>query len=48
MEKGAKSIIDFVSTSEGLELAKAFMAVKDQKVRRRIVDLAKAVASEEE
>ena len=48
MEKGARLITEFVSTSEGLELAKAFMAVKDQKVRRRIVDLAKAVASEEE
>ena len=42
-EKGARSITEFVATSEGLELVKAFMAVKDQNVRRRIVDLTKAV-----
>src|SRR5215203_2966592 len=48
MEKGARSITDFLATSEGLELVKAFMAVKDAKVRRRIIDMAKAVASREE
>jgi len=38
---------DFLGTSDGLELVKAFMAVKDAKVRRRIVDLTKAAAAHE-
>jgi transcriptional regulator with XRE-family HTH domain len=44
----ARSMTDFLATSEGLELVKAFTAIKDQKVRRRIVDLARAVAAGEE
>ena len=40
----SRSITDFLPTSEGLELVKAFTAIKDSKVRRRIVDVAKAVA----
>jgi hypothetical protein len=36
---------DFLGASEGLELVKAFMAVKDAKVRRRIIDLTKAVGA---
>ena len=39
---------EFLATSEGLELVKAFTAIKDQKVRRRIVDLARAVAAGKE
>lgn len=41
-------VSDFMATSEGLALAKAFMKVSDPKVRRRIVDLVEAmvVASE--
>jgi hypothetical protein len=35
---------DFLATSEGLGLVRAFTAIKDPKVRLRIVDLAKAVA----
>jgi transcriptional regulator with XRE-family HTH domain len=45
---GARSVVDFLATSEGLELVKAFVAVKDQKVRRRIVDLTKAAAPPDE
>ena len=44
----ARSMTEFLATSEGLELVKAFTAIKDQKVRRRIVDLARAVAASEE
>jgi len=39
---------DFLGTSDGQELVKAFIAVKDAKVRRRIVDLTKAVAAGEQ
>jgi transcriptional regulator with XRE-family HTH domain len=35
---------DFLGTSEGIELVKAFMAIKDPNVRRRIIELAKTLA----
>src|SRR5215203_1260170 len=37
VDRDSRSLTDFLATSEGLELVKAFIAVKDQKVRRRIV-----------
>jgi transcriptional regulator with XRE-family HTH domain len=40
----SRAMTDFLATSEGLELVRAFTAIKDSKVRRRIVDVAKAVA----
>src|SRR4051795_1201551 len=44
-DTSSRSMTDFLGTSDGLELVRAFMAVKDAKVRRRIVDLTKAVAA---
>jgi len=41
-------VSDFLATSDGLALTKAFMKVADSKVRRRIVDLVEAIATEEE
>ena len=41
-------ISDFLASSEGLALTKAFMRVKDAKVRRRIVDLVEAIVGEDE
>ncbi|MCC6949210.1 MAG: helix-turn-helix transcriptional regulator [Bradyrhizobiaceae bacterium] len=41
-------VADFLATSDGLALTKAFMKVTDSKVRRRIVDLVEAIAAEEE
>jgi transcriptional regulator with XRE-family HTH domain len=38
---------DFLASSDGLALTKAFMKVKDAKVRRRIVDLVEAMVAEE-
>jgi transcriptional regulator with XRE-family HTH domain len=46
-DRNARSMTEFLATSEGLELVKAFTAIKDQRVRRRIVDLARAVAAGE-
>jgi transcriptional regulator with XRE-family HTH domain len=40
-------VSDFLATSDGLALTKAFMKVKDAKVRRRIVDLVEAMAADE-
>lgn len=39
-------VSDFLATSDGLALTKAFMRIKDAKTRRRIVDLVEAIAGE--
>lgn len=38
----------FLATSDGLALTKAFMALKDAKLRRRIVDLVETIARDDE
>jgi transcriptional regulator with XRE-family HTH domain len=37
---------DFLATSDGLSLTKAFMRIKEPKLRRRIVNLVKGIAGE--
>ncbi|MBB5276227.1 transcriptional regulator with XRE-family HTH domain [Rhizobium rosettiformans] len=39
-------VVDFLSSSEGLQLNRAFVKIADPKVRRKIVDLVKALAAE--
>src|SRR5918999_4024364 len=39
-------ISDFLASSEGLALTKAFMRIKEAKLRRRIVDLVEEIAAE--
>ncbi len=39
-------VVDFLSSSEGLQLNRAFIKIPDPKVRRKLVDLVKALASE--
>ena len=39
-------VSDFLATSDGLALTKAFMGIKDAKLRRRIVDLVQQIAGE--
>jgi len=41
-------VSDFLSTAEGIQLIKAFLAIKDPKIRRKIVELMKALAGEED
>ena len=41
-------VSDFLASSEGLALTKAFMRIKEPKVRRRIVDLVKQIAGEDD
>jgi transcriptional regulator with XRE-family HTH domain len=41
-------VADFLSTSDGLTLTRAFMRIKDPKLRRRIVDLVQQIAGEDE
>jgi transcriptional regulator with XRE-family HTH domain len=40
-------VSDFLATSDGLALTKAFMRIEDAKLRRRIVDLVEQIASRE-
>jgi transcriptional regulator with XRE-family HTH domain len=40
-------VSDFLATSDGLSLTKAFMRIPDAKRRRRIVDLVQQIAGEE-
>lgn len=41
-------VSDFLATSDGLALTRAFMKIKDPKLRRRIVDLVIQIAGEED
>ena len=41
-------VSEFLASSEGLALTKAFMQIRDPKVRRRIVDLVEAIVGEED
>jgi transcriptional regulator with XRE-family HTH domain len=40
-------VSDFLATSEGVQLTKAFVRIKSVRVRRRIVDLVEAMADED-
>lgn len=41
-------VSDFLATSEGLALTKAFMRIKEPKLRRRIVDLVEQISANSE
>ena len=41
-------VIEFVSSGEGLQLSLAFMKIKDAKVRKRVLDLVKSLAEDEQ
>ncbi|MEO1205194.1 MAG: helix-turn-helix transcriptional regulator [Pseudomonadota bacterium] len=45
---GETYVLEFLSTREGLELNKAFFRIKDQRVRRSIVELIRSLAGEPE
>lgn len=40
-------VADFLATSDGLALTRAFMRIQDSRLRRRIVDLVEAIAGDE-
>ena len=46
-DPSSRYVSDFLSTGEGVQLVKAFLAIKDPKVRRKIVELMTALASDE-
>ncbi|MGX1785748.1 helix-turn-helix domain-containing protein [Bosea sp. NPDC055332] len=41
-----EAVLEFTMTSQGVQLNKAFAKIKDQNVRRRLVDLAEVLAEE--
>jgi hypothetical protein len=41
-------VSDFLATSDGLALTKAYMSIKNVKLRRSIVGLVKQIAGEDE
>ena len=41
-------VVDFLNSSEGLQLNRAFVKITDPQVRRKIVDLVKTLASDED
>jgi len=47
-EESTPPVMEFVSSGEGLQLSLAFMKIKDPKVRKRVLDLVKSLADEEE
>lgn len=40
-------VLEFLSSSEGLELNRSFARIKDAKVRRKVIDLVRSLAEEE-
>lgn len=47
-ETGSAYMVDFLSTSEGLRLNRGFARIQDGKVRRRVVELVKALAGDDD
>lgn len=41
---GPDFVVDFLSSSEGLQLNRAFVRIADPKVRRRVIDLVRTLA----
>lgn len=44
----ATYVVDFLSSSEGLQLNKAFVRIEDPRVRRRVIELVRALAGDGE
>jgi transcriptional regulator with XRE-family HTH domain len=49
-EEGAGSayVVDFLSTAEGVQLNRAFASIKNPKLRRKIVELVRSLAEDDE
>jgi transcriptional regulator with XRE-family HTH domain len=45
-EESATFMMDFMSTSEGLDLTRAFIRIRSPKVRRKVVELVRAMAED--
>lgn len=47
-EEGVNLALDFCSSTEGLQLNRAFVKITDLKVRRKVIELVKALAAEQD
>jgi len=47
-DESTQYVVDFMNSAEGLQLNRAFVRVTDPKVRRKIVDLVKSLAEDED
>lgn len=47
-DHGAPPVLEFLSSGEGLQLALAFMRIRESRVRKRVIDLVKSLANGEE
>jgi transcriptional regulator with XRE-family HTH domain len=45
-EEGHNHFVDFLSTSEGLQLNRAFASIRDAKVRKKILELVVSLSAE--
>ena len=45
-ESSTNQVVDFLNSAEGLQLSRAFVAISDSRVRRRILDLVKTLADD--
>ena len=45
-EENSTYVADFLNSSEGIQLNRAFVKITDPKVRRRVLDLVKALAAD--
>lgn len=43
-EQSPDFVVDFLSSSEGIQLNRAFLQIKDTRLRRRVIDLVRALA----
>ncbi|HWY15487.1 MAG TPA: helix-turn-helix domain-containing protein [Rhizomicrobium sp.] len=46
-DRATPSAVEFLSSSEGMQLTLAFMRIREPKVRRRVIDLVKSLADGE-
>lgn len=47
-DRSTNYVVDFLSSTEGLQLNRAFVKIADSRVRRKVIDLVKALAADEE
>lgn len=47
-EESGTYVVDFMNTAEGIQLNRAFVRISDPKVRRKLVDLIKSMADDED
>ncbi len=47
-EASSPPVMEFLSSGEGLQLSLAFMRIRDAKVRKRVLDLVRSLAEEED